>query len=355
MIQTIKWLVIVGMALLVQVMGCSASPVTPVAPEMPLSASPLVWPAPPQQARIRYLKSVSNARDWGLERSFFQRLADTLTGGVEPSFSRPSAVMESKGVLYVADSGAQALWILDKPNNKSLRLTQLGTDALISPVALALRADGAVFVADTALKKVFLVDAQGQLLRTFFTQGLERPAALAWHEASHRLYVLDSLRNRITVFDGNGAMLRNLGDSGGGAADGQFNRPTHMTLDADGSLLVNDAMNFRLQWLDREGQFIGKFGKSGNGTGDFAAAKGVAADAQGHYYVADALFDAVQIFNRAGQLLLSFGERGTGPGQFSLPRGVFVSQDDRVYVADAYNGRIQIFSGAIATEKENTP
>lgn len=319
---------------------------------MPPPTVNLTWPAAPQQARIRYIQSVSAPSDWGVKRSFFQRISDALTGGAEATLARPSAVAEANGVLYVADPGAQSLWLLDKPQGRVTRLTQIGGEDLISPVALALRDDGAVFVADTGLRKVFLVDLDGRLIRTFATQGLERPAGLAWHEPTRRLYVLDSVRNRITVFDGNGALVRHIGDSGGGTGNGQFNRPTHLTLDTDGNLLVNDAMNFRLQWLDRDGQFLGKFGKSGNGTGDFAASKGVAADAQGHFYVADALFDAVQIFNQQGQLLLTFGERGSGPGQFSLPRGVFVSKDDHVYVADAYNGRIQIFSGAIATEKE---
>lgn len=347
-----KWLpkscITLGLAIALALVGC-AVPET----NSKQDVINLTWPAAPQVARIRYIHSVASPSDWGVKRSFFQKLADSLTGGAEPALMRPSAVAEDKGVLYVADPGAQALWLLDKPQGRATRLTQIGGEALISPVALALRNDGAVFVADTALRKVFLVDLNGQLLRTFATQGLERPAGLAWHEPSHRLYVLDSVRNRITVFDGNGALIRHIGDSGGGAADGQFNRPTHLTLDADGNLLVNDAMNFRLQWLDREGHFLNKFGKSGNGTGDFAAPKGVAADAQGHYYVVDALFDAVQIFGRQGQLLLTFGERGSGPGQFSLPRGIFVSKEDYVYVADAYNGRIQIFSGAIATEKES--
>lgn len=353
MFQKFKWLALMSVLLLTGLAGCSSPTVTPESQAQAKARVNRVWPNPPQQARIRYLKSVSKPSEWGIERSFFRRLADSLTGGAEPAFARPSAVVEANGVLYVADPGAQALWLLDKPNSSFLRLTQLAGEGLISPVALALRDDGAVFVADTGLKKIFLVDLRGRVVRVFASQGLERPAGLAWHEPSHRLYVLDSLRNRITVFDGNGALIRHIGDSGGGALDGQFNRPTHITLDADGTLLVNDALNFRLQWLDRDGKFIHKFGKSGNGTGDFAASKGVAADAQGHYYVADTLFDAVQIFDRQGQLLLTFGERGTGPGQLSMPRGVFVSSQDHVYVADAYNGRIQIFSGAIATGKED--
>jgi len=341
-----NWLLV----LLLLAGGCSTPVPTP--PIDPASLAALVWPKAPEQARIRYLQSVAGAQDWGIERTWLQRLGDALMGTSAQQFVRPSAVAEAAGVLYVADPGAQSLWILDRPNKRVTQLKEIGGAALVSPVALALRADGAVFVADTALAKVFLLGRDGTLLREFATQGLERPAALAWSEAARRLYVLDSKRHRITVFDGNGALLRHMGESGRGP--GQFNHPTHMALAADGTLLVTDALNFRIQALSQRGDFLWKFGHQGNGSGDFAAPKGVAVDANGHYYVVDALFDVVQIFDQSGQLLLAFGERGEQPGQLTLPRGLFISAEDKVYVADAYNQRVQVFQGVIATAKEPT-
>lgn len=312
------------------------------------AAAPLVWPKPPAQERIRYLHSIYGPQDWGISRSFVRRLIDSLSGHNNELFIRPGAVAERAGVLYVADPGAQALWILDAPHDRYIRITQIGEQGLVSPVALALGSGGKVFVADTGLKQVFLLDRDGALIRTFATQGLERPAGLAWDEAAQRLFVLDSLRHRIAVFDVTGTLLANLGESGD--KNGQFNHPTHLALDPGGALLVTDALNFRIQAIDQKGNFLWKFGHVGNGTGDFAAPKGIAADGAGHVYVVDALFDAVQIFDRQGRLLLSFGERGGGNGQFMLPGGIYISSEDKVYVADAYNKRIQVFLGAIATE-----
>ncbi|MDO8774099.1 MAG: 6-bladed beta-propeller [Burkholderiaceae bacterium] len=338
---------VAGMALLLLAGGCVAP--APTGDDAVARAS-LVWPKPPATPRIRYLQSVSGAQDWGIERSWLRRLADVLTGTGAEQFVRPSAVAEADGVLYVADPGARSLWILDRPRNRATRLTQIGNEPLVSPVALALRADGAVFVADTALKKIFLLDRDGALIRTITSQALERPAGLAWDEGARRLYVIDSVRHRITVFDVDGAFVRHIGEVGQG--DGQFNHPTHIALDAGGALLVTDTLNFRLQTMSRDGRFIRKFGHAGNGAGDFAAPKGVAVDADAHYYVVDALFDAVQIFDKMGQLLLGFGEHGEHPGQFTLPRGIFISTEDKVYVADAYNHRVQVFQGAVATGKE---
>lgn len=330
--------------------ACSDIAVLPEAANAAATAAPLVWPKPPAQERIRYLRSVSGPRDWGISRSWLRRLVDTLSGRSDEIFMRPSAVAERAGVLYVADPGAQAVWILDASRDRHARITHVGQQGLVSPVALALGPGDSVFVADTGLKQVFQLDRDGAVLRTISAQGLERPAGLAWDDSTHRLFVLDSLKHRITVFDGNGALLRHLGESG--ASDGQFNHPTHLALDASdsrGNLLITDALNFRVQALSADGGFLWKFGQTGNGAGDFAAPKGVASDSAGHIYVVDALFDVVQIFDRQGQLLLAFGEHGSGRGQFTLPRGIFISAEDKVYVADAYNQRVQVFLGAVAT------
>jgi DNA-binding beta-propeller fold protein YncE len=340
------WLAALSLLLLVG--GCSSPPPAPALDPAALAA--LVWPKPPEPPRIKYLHSVARPLDWGVELPWWRRLADALTGASAQTFVRPSAVAEAGGVLYVADPGSQSLWLLDRPRKQASQITKIGGEALVSPVALALRTDGAVFVADTALNKVFLLDRDGALLRTFESRELERPAGVAWSEAARQLYVLDSKRHRVTVFDGNGTVLRHLGESGRG--NGQFNFPTHIALAPDGALVVTDALNFRVQALSPNGDFLWQFGHNGNGSGDFAAPKGVAVDAAGHYYVVDALFDAVQIFDQSGQLLLAFGERGEQPGQLTLPRGIFISSEDKVYVADAYNQRVQVFLGAIATQKE---
>ncbi|GAB4177876.1 MAG: 6-bladed beta-propeller [Rhodocyclaceae bacterium] len=324
--------------------GCGAPAPAPQAED----AAPVVWPKPPDAPRIRALRPVSGPKDWGITRSFFGRIADMLSGRGEERFVRPAAVAERGGVLYVADPGARSLWILDGPRGRHARIVQVGAEALVSPVALALRADGSFFLADTGLKKVFLLDAEGIPIRTISVQGLERPAGLAWDEAARRLYVVDSIRHRVSVFDANGALLRHLGGSGSG--EGQFNHPTHLALDPAGALVVTDALNFRIQRIAPDGRYLGQFGQVGDGAGDFAAPKGVALDSAGHIHVVDARFDAVQVFERDGSLLMAYGERGSGRGQLSLPTGISISAEGRIYVADGYNHRVQIYAGVPAAE-----
>ena len=319
--------------------GCGArSPIKAPKEEVPLE--PLVWPKPPAEPRVHFLRSISGPQDAGIAKPLFRRMIDALAGRGEEHFIRPTGVAERDGVLYVADPGAQALWILDPPQDRVVKVEQVGQETLASPVAVAVRPDGAVFVADTVLKKVFLLDRQGKLVRVAAEEGLVRPAGLAYDAINQRLYVADSAKHFIAVYGPDGALSRTWGQRG--AQNGEFNSPTHLAFDLTGTLLVTDALNFRIQVFDREGQFLWKLGRHGDGSGDFAAPKGVAADSEGHIYVVDALFDAVQIFDRDGTLLLAFGERGARAGQFWLPGGLFITPTDEIYVGDAYNQRVQV-------------
>jgi DNA-binding beta-propeller fold protein YncE len=330
--------------------GCGTPPPANVPPEPPAAAP--VWPAPPAQPRIRWARSVSGPGDWGIARTVLRRMMDALVGRGAEHFVRPTGVAERDGVLYVADPGAQALWILDAPRNRFAKVDRILDEALSSPVAVAVRPDGAVFVADTGLKKVFLVDREGRAIRVAAHEGLLRPAGLAYDAQTERLYIADSAAHRIGAYGADGALIRSWGR--GGSRDGEFNRPTHLSVDRAGTLLVTDALNFRIQAFDREGRFLWKLGRAGDGSGDFAAPKGLAADGEGHVYVVDALFDAVQIFDRDAGLLLAFGERGTRAGQFWLPGGIFIGPKDTIYIADAYNQRVQVFVPAADTGKEAT-
>jgi len=329
--------VLVGLAPLA---GCGMAAPVKEAPQEVAAKLPS-WPNPPAPTRIRYLRSVTGAKDWGIEKSLFRRVIDAIVGSGDEHFVRPSAVAEFQRVLYVADPGAQALWIVDGERNQVHKLQRIGDDTLLSPVAVAVRPDGAVYLADSRLKTVFLLDRDGKLINIAARQGLERPAGLAYDPAGQRLYVADSAGQRIVVFAPDATVIRSWGQAGN--KDGDFNYPTHLALDPAGTLLVTDALNFRLQAFDADGRFLWKLGHHGDGAGDIATPKGVAFDRDGHVFLVDALFDGVKIFDQHGRLLLGFGEHGAEPGQFWLPGGIFINPKNEIYVADAYNRRIQVF------------
>jgi DNA-binding beta-propeller fold protein YncE len=126
-----------------------------------------------------------------------------------------------------------------------------------------------------------------------------------------------------------------------GEESGEFNLPTEVRV-KNGMLAVVDAMNFRVQLFDRDGNFQAQIGTTGDPAGGIYRPKGIDIDSEDHIYIVDGELGRVQVFDRKGRLLYHFGN-GTNYGQFLLPAGLFIDQNDRVYLADSYNRRVQVF------------
>jgi DNA-binding beta-propeller fold protein YncE len=111
-----------------------------------------------------------------------------------------------------------------------------------------------------------LFDANGKFRRAIGSlKGGEgyfnRPTGIAVDSAAQRIYVTDTLRNKIFLMDMQGRVLQSIGKTGTG--DGEFNFPTELRLNGP-DLVVVDAMNFRVQVLDRSGAFRYAIGKVGD-------------------------------------------------------------------------------------------
>lgn len=333
-----------AVSILISVLVATCTPVggpPPTGPAASVAAPDLTWPQLPERARIRLVKVVARPEDLGTPPSLWRRIGRFIVGKGEEQFIRPTGVAVNDSVTYVADPGAHALWILDARAGRSLTVHEADGQRLVSPVAVAAGRNDRVYLADSYVRKVFIFDRSGRSKGAITSPDLRCPAGLAYDGERDRLYVVDSAEHAVWVFAGDGTPLGRIGRRGIG--EGEFNFPSHLTVDRQGALYVTDALNFRLQMFNTDESFAGLFGEHGDSSGQFAMPKGVAIDSAGHIYVADALFDAVQIFDRQGRYLLTFGERGVQPGQFWLPGGLFIDNRDRIYVADAYNRRIQIF------------
>ena len=137
-----------------------------------------------------------------------------------------------------------------------------------------------------------------------------------------------------------GQVLKTIGKTGAESDDLHY--PTELRLDGE-DLLVVDAMNFRVKFLNRDGDYKGTIGQIGDSVGQIFRPKGIAVDSEGHLYIVEGAWGVVQVFDREGRLLYFFGKNGTGLGEFQLPSGLFIDHNDRIYVVDSYNHRIQVF------------
>lgn len=302
----------------------------------------LVWPSPPDEPKIRYLRAYSSGNEFGKTGvdAFREALFGEDAGGV---IAKPYGVAADKeGRVYVTDSGRGKVWVFDEQVKQVTYLGTSGQGALKSPMGIAVDGRGVVFVSDVVLKRVFGFDRKGNLVTAIGKSGeLERPTGLAIDPATNRLYVSDTRLHKVRVYDANtGAFVKEIGDRG--SEEGKFNYPTNLFIRGD-KLYVGDTGNFRVQVLDLDGKFLKKIGSLGDSFGNLARPKGIGVDSDGHIYVVDAAFDNFQIFNEEGKLLLFVGEAGASPGRFWLPAGMFIDERDRIYVADQYNNRVQVF------------
>ena len=296
----------------------------------------LVWPSPPQVPRLRMLRSIGEPADIGIKQGTFSQVVQFFTGKERQGMVRPYAVAVDDGVIAVADPGLRAIHLFLLNESKYELIRYAGDERMVSPVGISLSGN-AIFVADSTAGRVHVFDRRGAHRQTI--TGLGRPTGIAFHAASRRLYVTDTVENKVVMFDESGTRLADFGERG--LAPGQFNFPTTLAIHGD-TLLVNDTLNYRVQLFSLDGAPLSSFGEIGDGSGQFALSKGLGADSHGHIYIADALSNYVQIFDKEGRFLLSFGGMGEEAGKFRLPAGIHIFEN-LVYVADSQNSRLQVF------------
>lgn len=301
---------------------------------------PKVWPLPPAEPRIAYVRSISGPVDFGRSPSGWARLSNLVTGGNRGNekLVKPFGLaLDEADNLCVTDMGTGRIWFFDQAKRRVRSWEKIGRFTLASPVAIAKR-KGRFYVADSVLQKVVVFDERGRFLFAM-DQTLTRPTGLA--VSGEKLFVTDSATHHVAIFTLNGEFVSQFGQRG--AAAGELNYPTHLAIDAEGRLLVTDSLNSRIEVFDPAGRFLSLIGSAGDTSGHFSRPKGVAADGFGHVYVVDALFDNFQVFDARGSFLLAVGTAGTAPGQFWMPAGIAISRNQQIFVADSYNGRIQVF------------
>ena len=321
----------------------------------------LVWPQPPELARIRFLamytgekfdpaileKPKHPKKNWKDVMAGAQSQAEKNVK-IPFQFIRVYGVAaDSKGNIYAADQAVGAIFVID-PATKDATLIRNGKEARFGLInGLAMDDNDRLFVSDSKMRHVLVFNAQHQQEAIVGTGVLADPGGLAIDRENRFLYVVDTSKDQVVVFDADSyKVLRTIGTTGKKHTltdPGNFSLPTNVAVDSDGNLYVTDTLNNRVETFDAEGNFIGEFGKSGDGPGRFARPKGIAVDCDGHIWVVDEVQSRVQVFDREGRLLIYFGEQGQYPGQFQAAYGIAIDRQNRVIVSEQFPGRVQAF------------
>src|SRR5579883_2484959 len=195
----------------------------PAAPEQQMpkrvnfDISKIVWPSPPEIARVRFLQ----IRTCGL-------------------------AFDSKGKVYAADQGVAAIFIFDPEKKGEVEMIKNGEDARFGLInGLAIDDNDRIFVSDVKLHRVSVIGASSHKEEgSFGADLLARPGGMAIDTENRFLYVVDTQNDVVDVFDAdNFKLLRKIGVAGKKHTltdPGTFSLPTNVAVDKDGDVYVTD-------------------------------------------------------------------------------------------------------------------
>ena len=299
-------------------------------------------------------------------QSVFSTLRDdliTFVYGREQILVAPHHLTtDSRGRVIISDPVAGVVHVLDGKN--SFRILGGQVRRLLTPSGVAVDADNNIYVADSERGLVEVYDPDGRFLRDMGMiakdEGLfQYPTGIAIDRTNARLYVLDSPRNLLFMLDLQGNVLKRTGNlraDSSGLVLRNHGHPGEAQQDATGTdgLLLNHPTEIsigdgEIVVLDSSGSRIQATDLQCNYLRQFATHAapatrvGLARDAEGNIYVSDLDSGAVRLYSRNGQPLSLFGRRGSRVGEFSSATALWVDSTDTIFVADTSNHRIQVF------------
>uniref|UniRef100_A0A669EFJ0 RING-type E3 ubiquitin transferase n=1 Tax=Oreochromis niloticus TaxID=8128 RepID=A0A669EFJ0_ORENI len=145
------------------------------------------------------------------------------------------------------------------------------------------------------------------------------------------------LCHHLLVFSNDGQFKMRFGVRG--RSPGQLQRPTGVTVDVNGDIVVADYDNRWVSIFSPDGKFKNKIG-----AGRLMGPKGVAVDKNGHIITVDNKACCVFIFQSNGKLVTKFGGRGTSDRQFAGPHFVAVNNKNEIIVTDFHNHSVKVYS-----------
>ncbi|WP_323755789.1 putative Ig domain-containing protein [Roseivirga sp.] len=257
-----------------------------------------------------------------------------------------------------------------------------GTGAAASfwdPRGIVVDAVGNIYVADQQNNRIRIIDTQG-VTSTWAgstSRGLVDgtgtearfflPSALAI-DADGNIYVADSGNHTIRKISPSGVVTTLAGSFGSGAdgigTSALFNNPAGLAVDSEGNVYVSDDQNYSIRKITPEGVVTTLAGSgnrgSSNGTGteaEFDNPRGLAVGPDGNIYLADRENNLIRKITPEGVVTTFVGSGnasfadGTGSeAEFYNPVDVVFDPSGNLYVLDQFNQRIR----KVTAEREVT-
>src|SRR5260370_29804679 len=200
-----------------------------------------------------------------------------------------------------------------------------------------------VWIVDDEVDQVFEFTHDGkQLVMTLGEHGVGgeddkhfvRPTDIAWLPDG-TFFITDGYVNtRVVKFDKNGKYLMRWGKRGNGP--GQLNLPHSIAIDAKRKLYVADRSNSRIQIFDENGKYLDEWD-------NVRSPYDILMTADQYLWVADGVSNKFLKYDLNGKLLYSWGTYGSFPGAFWVVHQFSIDPPGNLYAAETFGGTAQKF------------
>ena len=216
----------------------------------------------------------------------------------------------------------------------------LGEGMFNNPKGVAVNDRDEIAVVDELNHRVQVFDSNGTFLRSFGQKGqnageFSRPDGIAI-DRNRKMFVADSENSRVQIFNWEGRHLGSFGSEG--SLDSQLSVPWGLSFDRTGNVIVADAGNKLIKIFTPDGRFVRKIG--GQDSFRFPVHCVQCGD---YFIVSDSNEHCIKVFNREGHFQYKFGKKGEGDGEFNDPRYLLVNESQHLFVCDERNHRVQVF------------
>ena len=297
----------------------------------------VIYPPPPDTARIQFLSRISSSRDITGKRGGLKKFI--LGSDAEQVIGKPYGVAMFNGKIYLCDALIRGFEVIDLKKNKFDYYTPSGKGELKTPINCCVDKRGYLYVADAGRKQIVVFNEKLEYQSSFGEADNFKPTDLFLTEG--KIWVTNLTGHRVNVYSNDSSYrLLNVFPTATADSAGHLFSPTNIFVSAT-NLYVTDFGGFKIKTYTLDGKFVEAIGSYGDRPGQFARPKGIAVDRESNLYVVDAGFENTQIFDKTGKLLMFFGGTYKGPGDMWLPAKVIIDYDNLQYfqkfVAPAFN------------------
>ncbi len=164
-------------------------------------------------------------------------------------------------------------------------------------------------------------------------------------DADGLLYVVDSDLKKVLVLDISANLVRTIGEGTFLFPTGiAFNQNNNRILVAEhGGIGTGFSPTVKVWMFDLDGTLLGSFGSYGNGDGQFYRIQGISTGRCGNIYVSDPYQGEVNIFDENGVFIMKFGEFGDSLSQLNVPMDIVFDSQDQILVSSLNNGALEVY------------